>query len=62
MGCRCLRGSYGRGKEVGGKSRVRKCRVDMVEKVELENVELTWGVGALGGVRLWERGGWKKSS
>ena len=36
------------GEEVGGKSRVRKCRVDMVEKVELENVELTWGVGALG--------------
>ena len=30
-----------------------------VEKVELENVELTWGVGALGGVRRWERGGWK---
>ena len=23
LGCRCLRGSYGRGKEVGGKSRVR---------------------------------------
>jgi len=24
-----------------------------------KNVALTWGVGALGGVRLWERGGWK---
>ena len=33
-----------------------------MEKVELENVELTWGVGALAGVMVEGRGGWKKSS
>ena len=62
------------GEEVGGKSRVRKCRVDLVcrclrvsygrgkrwvEKVELENVELTCGVGALGDLWLGEEVGGK---